>query len=90
MDTRYAANIEINIQRKNMKKQVLEILSEIREDVNFETETSLIDDGILTSLDVVAVVSELNDAFDIEISADDLLPENFNSVDAICNLVASM
>lgn len=73
-----------------MKKQVLEILSEIREDVNFETETSLIDDGILTSLDVVAVVSELNDAFDIEISADDLLPENFNSVDAICNLVASM
>ena len=73
-----------------MKKQVLEILSEIREDVNFETETSLIDDGVLTSLDVVAVVSELNDAFDIEISADDLLPENFNSVDAICNLVASM
>ena len=73
-----------------MKKQVLEILSEIREDVNFETETSLIDDGVLTSLDVVAVVSELNDAFDIEISAEDLLPENFNSVDAICNLVASM
>lgn len=73
-----------------MKKQILEILSEIREDVNFETETSLIDDGVLTSLDVVAVVSELNDAFDIEISADDLLPENFNSVDAICNLVASM
>ncbi len=73
-----------------MKKQILEILSEIREDVNFETETSLINDGVLTSLDVVAVVSELNDAFDIEISADDLLPENFNSVDAICNLVASM
>ncbi len=73
-----------------MKEEILEILNEIREDVDFEEETSLIDDGVLTSLDVVAVVSELNDAFDIEISADDLLPENFNSLDAICNLVANM
>jgi D-alanine--poly(phosphoribitol) ligase subunit 2 len=77
-------------QGKNMKEEILEILNEIREDVDFEEETSLIDDGVLTSLDVVAVVSELNDAFDIEISADDLLPENFNSLDAICNLVANM
>lgn len=73
-----------------MRETILEILQEIRSDIDFETATSLIDDGELTSLDVVAIVSELNDEFDVEISPDDLLPENFNSLDAICELVASL
>ena len=73
-----------------MRENILEILQEIRSDIDFETATALIDDGELTSLDVVAIVSELNDEFDVEISPDDLLPENFNSLDAICELVASL
>lgn len=73
-----------------MRDEILNILQEIRSDIDFETATSLIDNGELTSLDVVAIVSELNDAFDIEISSDDLLPENFNSLDAICNLVSNL
>lgn len=73
-----------------MRQTVLEILEEIRSDIDFENATALIDDGELTSLDVVAIVSELNDEFDVEISPDDLLPENFNSLDAICKLVASL
>lgn len=73
-----------------MRETILEILQEIRSDIDFETATALIDDGELTSLDVVAIVSELNDEFDVEISPDDLLPENFNSLDAICELVASL
>lgn len=71
-----------------MRDTILEILKEIRPDVDFENETLLIDDGILTSLDIVAIVSDLNDEFDVDISPDDLLPENFNSVDAMVELVS--
>lgn len=70
-----------------MKEQVLEILTEIRGDVDFENETKLIDDSILASLDIVAIVGEFNDEFDVEISVEDLIPENFNSVDAMVELI---
>ena len=70
-----------------MKDQVLEILTEIRGDLDFEKETKLIDDNILASLDIVAIVGEFNDTFDVEISVEDLVPENFNSVDAMVELI---
>lgn len=70
-----------------MKEQVLEILTEIRGDIDFENETKLIDDNILASLDIVAIVGEFNDEFDVEISVEDLVPENFNSVDAMVELI---
>ena len=66
-----------------MKKQIIEILSEICPGIDFETETALIDDGLIDSLDIVAVVTELMEAFDVELGVDDLTPENFNSVEAI-------
>ncbi|MBE6045170.1 MAG: acyl carrier protein [Clostridiales bacterium] len=70
-----------------MRETVMEILQEIRGDVDFENETRLIDDNILASLDIVAIVGEFNDEFDIEISVEDLIPENFNSVDAMVELI---
>lgn len=70
-----------------MKKQIIEILSEICPGIDFETETALIDDGLIDSLDIVAVVTELMEAFDAEL--DDLTPENFNSVEAIEELIES-
>lgn len=70
-----------------MKEQVLEILTEIRGDIDFESETMLIDDSILASLDIVAIVGEFNEEFDVEISVEDLIPENFNSVDAMVELI---
>ena len=70
-----------------MRKQIIEILSEICPGVDFETETALIDDGLIDSLDIVAVVTELMDAFDVELGVDDLTPENFNSVEAIEDLI---
>ena len=63
--------------------KVIEILKSIRSDVDYENEKALIDDGILDSFDVVSIVGELTDAYDIEISIDDMIPENFNSVEAI-------
>ncbi len=67
--------------------QVLEILKSIRADVDYANETALVDDGILDSFDIVSVVGELCDAFDITITAEDIEPENFNSLDAITKLV---
>ena len=72
-----------------MKKQIIEILSEICPGFDFETETALIDDGLIDSLDIVAVVTELMEAFDVELGVDDLTPENFNSVEAIEELIES-
>ncbi len=68
-------------------EKILEILKSIRSDVDFENETQLIDGGILDSFDVVSVVGELCDEFDITITAEDLEPENFNSAAAIFALV---
>ena len=72
-----------------MKKQIIEILSEICPGIDLETETALIDDGLVDSLDIVAVVTELMEAFDVELGVDDLTPENFNSVEAIEELIES-
>lgn len=73
-----------------MNERVLGILQEIRPDVDFQAEEKLIDDGILDSFDIVSIVGDLNDAFSIDISVDELVPENFNTLGAICDLVEKM
>lgn len=70
--------------------EVLSILSEIKPDVDFTTETGLIDNTILDSFDIVQLVQELKDKFDIEISPAELIPENFNSAEAIWKMVQSL
>lgn len=70
-----------------MREKVIAILSEICPGVDFEHETALIDDGLVDSLDIVSIVTELMDTFEVEITVDDLQPENFNSVDAIVRLI---
>ena len=73
-----------------MKEKILKILQGVRDDVDFEKETKLIDDGILDSFDIISIVSELNEEFVIDITADELEPENFNTLGAIVRLVESM
>lgn len=68
-------------------EKIIEILKTIRSDVDFASADKLIDDGILDSFDIVAVVAELCEAFDITITVDDMEPENFNNVAAIKALV---
>lgn len=71
-------------------EQLLELLKGIRPDVDFESETELIDDGILDSFDVVSIISEIDDVFNVQIRISELDPENFNSVEAIWQLVQSL
>ena len=73
-----------------MKETVLEILEEIREDIDFENETKLADDRLLSSLDIVTIVGKFNDEFDVEISVEDLEPENFNSVESMWQLIVQL
>ena len=70
-----------------MEQELMDILTDLRPDVDFETETALIDDHILESFDIVSLVAALNDAFDIEIGAKDLVPENFNSAKRLLAMV---
>ena len=60
--------------------QLMDILTEVNADVDFETCDTLIDDGILDSFDIVSIVGELNDTFDI-------VPENFNSAEAMWEMI---
>ena len=73
-----------------MRDTILEILEDIGEDVDFDTCETLIDDGILSSLDIIQLIGALNDEFDISIPATEIIPENFNSVDAMAAMVARL
>ena len=67
--------------------KLMRILSELSSDIDFETEDALIDGGMLDSFDIVTLVAEIDDAFGIEIPAEALIPENFNSAKAIFALI---
>lgn len=70
--------------------KIIEILKSVHPEVDYEKENALIDKRIFDSFDVVTVVGELMDEFDIEITAEHMVPENFNSAAAIAKLVESL
>ena len=71
-------------------EKLLEILQRVRPDVDFKNETLLIDDGILDSMDVVSIISELDDEFGVQVRINELIPDNFNSVESIWNLIQNL
>lgn len=70
-----------------MEEKVLSILKEIRPEFDFEESDNFVEDGYLDSFDIVTLVSELETAFDVVIYGLDVLPENFETVQDICNMV---
>ncbi|MBE6698279.1 MAG: acyl carrier protein [Ruminococcaceae bacterium] len=68
-------------------EQLIEIMQNLHPDVDFETYEGLVDDGILDSLDIVTLITDINDAFDVSIPAEEILPENFNSAAALWELI---
>lgn len=71
-------------------EELLNILKGIRPDVDFENETALIDEGYLDSFDVVSIISEIDDNFGVQIRINELDPENFNSAEAIWDLIQKL
>lgn len=69
---------------------IIDILTELHPDVDFDTCDTLIDDGILDSFDIVSIIARVNEEFDVQITADRITPENFNSAEAIWALVSEL
>ena len=68
-------------------EELLNILSEMHPDVDFATEEHLIDNKILDSMDIVSLIAEISEAYDVSITARDIVPENFNSARALYALI---
>lgn len=72
-----------------MKEKIIEIIEDITDEV-VEEDTDLIEEGILDSFDIVSLLLELEEAFDVKIDVAELLPENFKSVNTIENLISEL
>ena len=68
-------------------EELLDILNELHPEVDFETAKDLIDGKILDSIDIVSLVAEINDAFGVEVPAEEIVPENFNSARALWDMI---
>ena len=67
--------------------QLLELLEDIQPDADYATCTTLIDDGILDSFAILSIVGELEETFNVSVSPAEIIPENFNSAQALWAMV---
>lgn len=70
-----------------MMEQLMNILLDINPDLNYEKETSLVDDGVFDSFEIMEIISEIEEKFGIDIDPDDIIAENFNSAENIMKLI---
>lgn len=69
---------------------LLEILKNLHPEVDFNSCNTLVDDKIIDSFDIVTIISEINDEFDVVIPAEEIIPENFNSAQALYHLIVRL
>jgi len=70
--------------------ELMDILMEIDPDIDYETEDQLIDGKVLDSFSIVNLVAQISDVFDIDISPKYLVPENFNSAEAMWDMIQTI
>ena len=70
-----------------MKEKVLDLLRQELPDIDFTTDAELVSDGILDSLSITTIIAALTMEFGITIPYEDIVEENFNSVDALAAMV---
>jgi len=68
-------------------ERLIEILQELHPEVDYELCTTLIDDKILDSFDIVSLITEISDEFDVRVPASEIIPENFNSAEALWDMI---
>ena len=70
--------------------ELMEILNGLHDDVDFAHETGLVENGVLNSLDIGTLITEIADRFDVQIPAEEIVPENFVSAEAIWALIEKL
>ncbi|MCI9447454.1 MAG: acyl carrier protein [Lachnospiraceae bacterium] len=75
---------------EEIKRKLLEILEDMHPGSDMESCRNLVSGGMLDSFDVVSLIAEMNDEFEVSVSADKIVPENFDSVDAMCRMVLEL
>ncbi len=70
--------------------KLIDILNELHPEVDYATCTTLVDDKILDSFDIVSLITEVSDEFDVKIPASEIVPENFNSAEALWALIEKL
>lgn len=68
-------------------ESLLEILEELHPEVDYKTNKSLIDNKILDSFDIITLITEINEEYDVKIPVDEIIPENFNSAESLYRLI---
>ena len=71
-------------------EELLELLQDVRDDIDFEKEDKLIDDKILTSFDIIQIIAAIDETFDVSIPATQIVPANFNSMQAIYDMIQNL
>lgn len=71
-------------------EELLKILESVKPGVDYSNEKNLIDDEIIDSFDIVTIVSQINDAFDIDFPVNEIIPENFNSAEALYSVITRL
>lgn len=71
-------------------EKLLEILKEITDEIDFEHSMDLIDSGILDSFTILQIISALDEEYEISIPASEIIPENFNSAEAMLKMVEKL
>lgn len=75
---------------EEVKSRLLEILTDMHPDEDVENCTTLVDGKVLDSFDIVTLIAAINDEFDVAITADKIIPQNFNSVDALSKMICEL
>ena len=68
-------------------EEFLKLLKKIKPNVDFTKEQALVDDGLLESLDIISIISEVAEVYGVLIPSDEIIPDNFNSAEAMYEFI---
>ena len=71
-------------------EEFIKMLNEIKPNIDFEQEEALVDDGLIGSLEIISIISEIADRYGVQIPSDEIIPDNFNSAEALYELVEDL
>lgn len=71
-------------------EQIIDMLDQIKDDVDFSTAVNLVDDRILDSFDILSIIGAIDDEFDVSVPAKDIVPQNFNTAQGIYQMVLDL